>query len=95
MRSLEYKIKNNKVYFYDRTWEGIDRPDYSEIEAMDLGRAEQFINDLLAEINEAKRQLVFPVDGGQFSLADMQRMLPEMTAYLKKYGMLENGSTQK
>lgn len=95
MRSLEYRIKDNKVYFYDRTWEGIDRPGYNEIEVMDLGSAERFIIELLEKIQEAKRYLVFPIDGDQYSLADMQRMLPVITAYLKKYGMLEDGTDQK
>lgn len=89
MRSLEYKVKNNKVYFYDRTWEGIDRPDYSEIEAMDIGQVEQLIESLQKCIYDIKRNLVFPIDGTELSLAEMQRMLPEMTTVLAKYGMLK------
>lgn len=87
MRSLEYKIKDDKVFFYDRQWEGIDRPDYYEIEVMSLGQAEKFIKDLQKSIDGAKLQLVFPVCGQQLALSDMQQMVPVMQEYLKKYGI--------
>ena len=91
MRSLEYRIKDDKVYFYDRQcqWEGIDRPDYVEIQSMPLGHAENFIKDLQQNIDKAKLQLIFPVNGHQLALSEMQLMVPVMQDYLRKYGIGE------
>lgn len=56
---------------------------------MDLGHAAAFVARLQKEIDDATRNLVFPVNGHEISLREMQQMIPVMQEYLRKYGIGE------